>query len=121
MNKHGKKVLTFAVATIMATATVFATSADYMSGSEYESFLGHKADEWEYGNQWGLTGNYQYSYFYCKNEKHTATAVIKKSGRGGFDGTVKKEAKKGKTAKAQTKRYNDYDEWHSHFNHPNMK
>ena len=62
MNKFGKKILTFAVATIITAATAFATSADYMSGIG----LGHKADEWEYGNQWGLNGNYQYSNFFVK-------------------------------------------------------
>ena len=120
MNKLGKKGLTFAVTTIMATATVFAASADYMSGIG----LGHKADEWEYGNQWGLNGNYQYSYFYCKNERHTATAIIRRAGGPGvgkIDDTVRIEGKKGKWAKAKTKRHNSYDEWHSHYNHPDMK
>lgn len=113
MNKLGKKIITFAAATIMAASTAFTASADYyFSGSS----LGHKNDEWEYGNVWGLTGNYQYSNFYCNNKTHTATAVIV-YGSNTRD-QVKKEAKKGKWAKAKTKRHSSMKQWNSYYNHP---
>lgn len=108
MKKLGKKILTFAAATVMATTTAFVASAGW----------GHDTDKWDYGNDWWITGNYQYSNFYCEVQKHTATAIIKKNGRGGFTDSVKKEAKKNKWAKAQTKRHSDYDEWNSYYDHP---
>ena len=108
MNKFGKKILTFAVTTIMATTTAFGVSAGY----------GHSTDEFDYGMTRWLLKTGQYSYFYCKVQKHTATAIVKKNGSSGFTDKVKKEANKGKWAKAETKRYLSYDEYNSYYDHP---
>lgn len=108
MNKIAKKILTFAAATTMATTTAFVASAGY----------GHSTDKFDYGMTRFLLASGQYSHFYCEVQKHTATAIVKMKGKGGFTDKVKKEAKKGKWAKAETKKYMSYDEYNSYYDHP---
>lgn len=108
MNKIAKKILTFAAATMMATTTAFAASAGY----------GHSTDKFDYGMTRFLLASGQYSNFYCEVQKHTATAIVKRNGSGGFTDKDKKEAKKGKWAKAETQKYLYYDEYNSYYDHP---
>ena len=99
MNKIAKKILTFAAATTMATTTAFVASAGY-------------------GMTRFLLASGQYSNFYCEVQKHTATAIVKRTGDGGFTDKDKEEAKKGKWAKAETQKYLYYDEYNSYYDHP---
>ncbi len=113
MNKIAKKIIGFSVTTLMATTVAISASAIEISGSS----LGHINDKWEYGVQskW-LIYDRQYSYFYCNDTYHTATAVIVV---GSNRDEVKKSTNKGKWAKAETEYYTSKDQWNSYYNHPN--
>ena len=113
MKNVGKKIFACCGAFLMVTAmsiTVFATT---LTGSS----LGHKNDKWEYGIHYSLLRfdkEEQYSYFYCKDKKHTATAIQKSSSKKYMS---KKTADKGKTAKAETGYHKNFTEWNSYYNH----
>lgn len=113
MNNLVKKIIGFSVTTLMAGMVAISASAIEISGSS----LGHKSDKWDYGvhSKW-LIYDSQYSYFYCNNKYHTATAVMVV---GNNRDEVRKSANKGKWAKAETSYYTSKNQWNSYYNHPN--
>lgn len=108
-----RKVCTSCTAMVMAAVMSITAFATTITGSS----LGHKKDKWEYGIHYSLLRfdkEEQYSYFYCKDKKHTATAIQKSSSN---TYKSKKTADKGKTAKAETGYHKNFTEWNSYYNH----
>lgn len=109
-----RKSTALGVAMLMTSTVSITAFALTKTGSS----LGHANDKWEYGVEycwynWNAVS--QYSNFYCKNAKHTATAIQKTKNK---TYKVKKTAEKKKWAKADTGNHTGVIEWNSYYNHP---
>ncbi len=96
-----EKFITIAAACIMATSALITT----VSAANY----GHDGDKWYAGCDVGMIPVYnynlvrQYSEFYCPEETHTATVLMKK--KGGNEKYFKAKATKKNWAKTDSNWY----------------
>ncbi|WP_216456766.1 lactococcin 972 family bacteriocin [Clostridium simiarum] len=80
----------------------------------------HSSDQFNFGPEpnplpWAWDQSRQYSHFYCGEQKHHATAIMKDS--DGQEFRDRTDAPAGKWAKARTSYVKNPSEWNSYYGH----